>query len=86
MYNLQQRDLSVHRMKGFHNRKYQYQLFIKGVFQKTHTSDIEYPYGMVQVDSPEGSVRLTMKELADLKDFSGFTDPNTFLVPVTIKS
>ena len=82
---IQQRDLAIHRMEGYNNFKYQYQLFKEGKYCKNHLSDYEYQYGVVDINPVDGSITLTMRDVRNIL-FSSLEDDNVFLVEVTIKS
>jgi len=85
MQNLQ-KDLSIIRMKGYNNQKYQYQLFRDGKSSKLVLTDIMYHFGVVSIHPIDNSVSLQLKEKAGDVTCKELHDEEVFIVPVTIKS
>jgi len=80
-----QKDLVIRRMAGYSHYKYQYVLFKDDKSVCNHSSDAEYPLGLVCIHPSDGSIRLTMKQICEL-DFQTVEDDDVFVVPVTIKN
>jgi hypothetical protein len=83
---IQQKDLAIHRMKGYNNFEFQYELFIDGQYCKNTLSGTKYRYGIVNINPMDGSITMHLKENITVVTDRELEDKSNFLVPVTIKN
>lgn len=82
--NILQKDIEIHRI-DVGCGQYEYQLIIQGDPCKAVPSGDAFACGLVNIGS-EGSIHLELYRNNDIIPDTDFNDPNTYIVPITIKS
>lgn len=85
MNNLLQRDIEIHRISA-ETQKFEYQLLINGDPCKAMPSDYLFDFGLVNINPSTGDFHVELYMNSENIPSPYMEDPNTFIIPINIKS